>query len=320
MRAMTRKHLCGLFTLLILACLGLWIWLHRDEVASIELAWPAALMLCAAAQLASILIVGPLFYVMINKLRRCIGLAECVALSILTNAVNMLVPLQGGAGVRALYLKQRHGFHYSSFLATLYGYNVLRVLVCTLGGTAALVWMVVGEHRDGLAPILTGALICLAVSTAACCLPRVPARGWWLTDRLAAFTQGWHTLRARPQFLLLLTTLVALQLAAEVATFWTACAAIGVRLSPVEAMAIGTLGTLVTVLGLTPGGLGLFEAMSAFVSSALALNPVYSVMAALVARVVLVGLLLLLTPLALGYLSRGWKARKAAEEPVAVNA
>jgi uncharacterized membrane protein YbhN (UPF0104 family) len=315
---MVKRLFSALLTVGILGGLGLWTWLHRDEVASLVLVWPAGLALCTAAQLACLLVVGPLFYVMINKLRRCVGLVECVALSILTNAVNTLVPLQGGAGVRAVYLKQRHGFDYSNFLATLYGYNVLRLLVCTLGGTGAVLWLVAGEHRAGLTPILTGAVLCLAVSVAACCLPRVPDRGGWLLARLAAFTEGWHTLRAQPAFLLLMTGLVALQLAAEVLTFWAACAALGVPLSAAEAVAIGTLSILVTVLGLTPGGLGLFEAMSAFVSCALALNPVASVMAVLASRVVLVGLLLAVTPLALYYLSKEWKPREPAKEPMVI--
>jgi uncharacterized membrane protein YbhN (UPF0104 family) len=209
-------------------------------------------------------------------------------------------------------LKRRHGFDYSSFLATLYGYQVLRVLVCAVSGGVALLWLALGERRPGLAPILTGALLCLGVSVAACCLPRLPATGRWLIDRVATFTEGWHTLRAQPRFLALMGGLVSLQLAAEVLTFWAACAAIGVRLAVPEAIAIGTLSILVTVLGLTPSGLGLFEAMVAFVSSAVAINPVQSVMAALVLRVVLVALLLVLTPIAVYSLSSGWKDPAAA--------
>ncbi len=300
-----------------LAGLALYVWLHRDEVGSIALVSPAALGLCAGAMLGSLLAAGPLFYLMINKLQRCVGLLECVSLSILTTAVNTVVPFQGGAGVRAMYLKQRHGLNYCDFLATLYGYQVLRVLLCTFGAAVSVLWMALGENREGLAPIAAGVLLCLAVAVAACCLPRVPATRHWLVNRLAAFTQGWHTLRAEPRLLASMVGLVALQLAVEVLSFWAACATIGAPLGAAEAIAISSLGIVTSIVGLTPSGLGLYEAMVAFASSAVALNPVSNVMAALIMRLVLLAVLAILTPLSICQLSRGWN-RPAAPLPQSI--
>jgi uncharacterized membrane protein YbhN (UPF0104 family) len=310
-----KKLLAGLLTLATLAGLVLYGWQHLDEVASVELVSTSYVVLCAFAVVGSLVVVGPLFQGMINELNRCVGLFECISLSVVTTAVNTLVPLQGGAGVRALYLRHRHGFEYGNFLATLYGYQVLRVLVCALGAAAAVLVLVFGEGREVSTALIASVSVCVVLSLAACYLPRMPATGSWLGDRLAAFTEGWHTLRARPQCLIRMTFLVALQLAAEVATFWAACAAIGVRLSAAEAVAVGTLSILVTVVGLTPGGLGLFEAMAAFASSAVSLNPVHSVMAALLARFVLLAVLLVLTPVAIVHLTSGWKRLRATQSP-----
>src|SRR5262249_10303783 len=145
---MRKKLLAGLVTFATVAGLVFFGWQHRDEVASVELVSPFALALCAIAIAGSIVVVGPLFQGMINELNRCVGLLECISLSVVTTAVNLLVPLRGGAGVRAVYLKHRHGFEYSNFLATLYGYQVLRVLVCAVGAASAVLGMVLGEGRD----------------------------------------------------------------------------------------------------------------------------------------------------------------------------
>jgi uncharacterized membrane protein YbhN (UPF0104 family) len=314
---MLKKLLAGLLTLAIVAGLVLYGWFHRDEVASVELVSPLALALCAGAVVGSIAVVGPLFQGMINELNRCVGLLECISLSVVTTAVNMLVPLQGGAGVRAVYLKHRHGFEYSNFLATLYGYQVLRVLVCAVGAAVAVLVMVLGEGREISVALLAGVAVCVGVSLAACCLPRIPVTGNWLGDRLASFTEGWHVLRANPKCLARMTFWVTLQLATEVLTFWAACSAIGVQLSAAEAIVIGTLSILATVVGLTPGGLGLYEAMAAFVSSAVALNPVHSVMAALLARFVLLAVLFVLTPLAVFHLTHGWRRLPTVSSPAA---
>src|SRR5437588_9651195 len=100
---MRHKVITALLTVGTLACLGGYIWMHRTEVASIRLVSPAAFVLCACTTLACLLVVGPLFYVMINRLKPCVGLIECTWLSVMTTAVNLVVPLQGGAGVRAMY-------------------------------------------------------------------------------------------------------------------------------------------------------------------------------------------------------------------------
>jgi uncharacterized membrane protein YbhN (UPF0104 family) len=297
-----REFLVALLLAGLLAALALYLALHRDEVAAITLVSPAALALCALAVLGCNIVVGPLFYVMLQHLKCGVGMLECIALSVLTTAVNTVAPLQAGAGVRALYLKQRHGFAYADFMATLYGYQVLRIVLCAVAAALAVLWMVAGEERAGLMPTLIGTLVCLALAMAACCLPRVAPTGRWLVDRLAAFTRGWHALRSEPRLLARLTGLVAVQLAGEVLVFWAACRAIGVPLSVADAIAIGTLGALAAVAGLTPGGLALFEATAALVGSAAGLNPVHTVMAALAARLVLAAVLALLTPLAVYYL------------------
>jgi uncharacterized membrane protein YbhN (UPF0104 family) len=311
-----RKKIVSIgLTVAALAGVGVYAWRNWDQAAALRLESPSALGLCALALVGTVLAVGPLFFITVNKLSRCVGLLECVWLAVLTTFVNTLVPLQGGAWVRAAYLKRRHGFDFSSFLATLYGYQILRVLVCAVGAAAAVAWMALVERRPGLGLLLAGVLLCLGAAVAACCLPRVSPRGRWLVDRLATFTQGWHALRAEPKFLATMAALVAAQLAAEVLAFWAACAALGARLGLSETVAITTLSILVTVLGLTPSGLGLYEAMATFIGGVVALGDVPSFWAVWLARFVLVGVLAALAPPAIYGLARAWRGRAPAPPP-----
>jgi uncharacterized membrane protein YbhN (UPF0104 family) len=76
-----------------------------------------------------------------------------------------------------------------------------------------------------------------------------------------------------------------------------------VKLGFVEAMAIEALGTLASLVSITPGSIGIFGAAVAFVGSTLAVAPAQSVMAALATRAALFAVLVVLTPLAL-YVTR----------------
>jgi len=242
---------------------------------------------------------------MVNKLGTRIGIWECLSLSVVTTGVNALAPLQGGMVVRAVYLKRLHNFEYSRFLATLIGCQVLTVIVCSVFAAAAVAWMSFIAHCPGLGAVLGAATLCLVISVLACLLPRISAKGNWLLDRVASVSDSWYSLRAQPAFLATLTALVGLQVAGELLSFWTACAAIGIQLGFVEATAIGTLGRLASILSVTPGALGIYEAVVAFVGAAVAEIPAaQSVIAALVTRAVLLVLLLILTPLAISFLRR----------------
>ena len=302
---MNRKRLSRVLALGALAAIGSYLCWHRAELASIVLVSPFHLVLCAFSTVGVLAVNGLLSYAMINKLGTRIGIWECLSLSVVTTGVNALAPIQGGLVVRAIYLKRIYNFEYSRFLATLIGCQVLMVVVCSVFAAAAVAWMSFIAHRPGLGAVLGAATLCLVISVLACFVPRIAAKGNWLLDRVASVSGSWYSLRVQPAFLTTLTALVGLQVAGQLLSFWTACAAIGIELGFVEATAIGTLGTLASVLSVTPGALGIYEAVVALVGAAVAVVPAaQSVIAALLSRVVLLVLLLVLTPLAISFLRR----------------
>jgi uncharacterized membrane protein YbhN (UPF0104 family) len=302
---MNRKRLSRVLAVGTLAAIGSYFWWHRAELTSVVLASPFHLVLCSFSTAGYLAANGLLSYAMVNKLGRRIGIWESLSLSVVTTGVNALAPIQGGMVVRAVYLKRLHDFEYSRFLATLIGCQVLMVIVCSVFAAMAVAWMSLIAHRPGLGAVLSAATLCLVISVLACFVPRISARGNWVLDGVAAVSDSWHRLRAQPLFLATLTALVGLKVAGQLLSFWTACAAIGIQLGFVEATAIGTLGTLASLLSITPGALGIYEAVVAFVGITVAVVPVaQSVVAALLSRVVLLVLLLILTPLAISFLRR----------------
>jgi uncharacterized membrane protein YbhN (UPF0104 family) len=301
---MKGKRLSQALALAALAAIGCYLWWRRAELASVELASPFHLVLCALSTVGYLTANGLLSYTMINKLGTRIGILECLSLSVVTAGLNALAPVQGGMVGRAVYLKRFHNFEYSRFLATLIGCQVLMMIVCSVLAAAALMWMWFMEHRFELG-VLGATTLCLLVSMLLCFMPRISAKGNWLFDGVAAVSISWYRLRAQPQFLATLTAFVGLQVGSQLLSFWTACAAIGIGLGLVEATIVGTLGTLASILSITPGALGIYEAAVAFVAAAMAEIPAAQIIvAALVSRAVLLVLLLILTPPAISFLQR----------------
>jgi uncharacterized membrane protein YbhN (UPF0104 family) len=311
---MRRKILPLLLTLGAVVGLGGYLWLRRDELYRLSLQSPGYLVLCALSLFVSFLVSGGLGNVMVHKLGKPISFRESLSLSVISTALNLFLPMQGGMAVRAVYLKRWHRFDYTNFAAMLFGCQVLMLLVCSLVAAAAVSWVALRESPEGLALVALGVFLCLCASVLAACCPRLSPRGHWFLDKLAAVTEGWHRLRSEPPFLAKLTGLSALQLASQVVSFWTACEALGVQLSFADALLVGTFGALTALLTITPGNLGIYEAAVAFVG-AYTVNPFDSIMASLLARGVLLVVLLVLTPPAVFCLS-GRSVQQKEQQPV----
>jgi uncharacterized membrane protein YbhN (UPF0104 family) len=306
---MSRKQLSAVLTLGTFVALGAYIWWHWLDFAPVVVVSPLYLMLCALSTVGAFASSGMLLYAMVNKLGTRIGIWECLNLSVAVTGLNVLLPLQGGMVVRAVYLKRHHDFAYSRFLAMLIACQVLLGVVCSSLAAATLGWLMLRDDRRSLGLMVGCVTVCLGVSLLACFFPPIRAGGNWFWDRVAVVSDSWCKLRAEPRLLVTLAALVGLQVGGGVLSFWTGFGALGVRVGLLEATAAATLATLLSILSLTPGGIGIYEAAAAFVGAALAIAPINSVMASVVSRVVQLALLLILTPLAVFFLHRSTSAR-----------
>lgn len=286
------------------AALAGYLFFHRNELASLRCAayWPLALAVFGSALI--LLADGALNFVMLRRLAVPVGWRECVSLSCVATAWNLLTPARGGAAFRAVYLKKVHSLGYRLFLSTLLGFYVLTTLILCSAALGALVWLRTIEHRGNTTTLEWTAAVCLLGCVLAAWLPATGWENYWLLRRIGAITQGWQVLRSEPRTVLSLLCVASLQMAAGLLALWACYRALGIRLGAIEVTAVGTLGAMSTLLSITPGSLGVYEAVVAFVANTLGVEPVHSVAAATISRLVLVVLLLPLASIGTYHLTR----------------
>lgn len=280
------------------AGLAAYLWLERDQLLSIRFEDPGYLSLCVLGMLVNVSANALVYLLVFGKLGARVSFGESFSLITLSIAANLFLPLRGGAGLRAVYLKRVHKLRYSRFAASLIIFYVLSAIVASLGALLAALWLATVEGRPGLAPIVIVAVVCLLGGAATLYLPRLKWQGSWFADALAGISDGWHTLRASPGLLARLLPATALQTIGLLLSLWGAAAAIGIRLSAVEILLVGTLGVLSTLISLTPGSLGIYEATVGLAATTVGMGATEGVVAALVSRTVLMVLLAVIAPLA----------------------
>jgi len=225
---------------------------------------------------------------------------EVFALSVLAAVPNMLVP-RSGFGALGVALRARHGVPLAASSSLILPLAVIDLMVVAVGGLwVQTLWFGFADPRaPWIAATFAGVF---AVSGASLFLrlhlPFGPAR---VRSFLARLDDAWGRLRRSGHFLRRTCLLLAGISALRALRLWFAFAALGVTPEPAGLLISSLLGDVMFLFALTPGALGLREAAIVYCAGLSGVTPAESLAAAVLDRLLLVGVTLGLAQLC------GWK-------------
>ncbi len=212
-----------------------------------------------------------------------LSVKEWLGLSIVTTMGNFVTPFSGGLVARAAYLKHRHGFSYADFTTSLAANYLVNFWV--IGLTGIVVMLLLGTSVPGLWPLL---LFFAAVTAATSFLAVVPVgelRGASpLIKNLNRVLQGWRMIRKDRPFLEKLVFYVLVNIALNGLSFHLAYVALGGDATFTASLAVSLLTSFSILINLTPGNLGIQEAVTSLSSALLGLGAGLGLLVALVIR------------------------------------
>lgn len=202
--------------------------------------------------------------------RTRLSVAEAGALVASSSFANYLLPVRSGAGIRAAYLWKRHGLPISTFLATIGIYSIMQVTINSAMGLAGMLLIALdnGRWNSVAAAFFGGAAILgwLAIPLLGC-LPSLP-EGRHLRHARGVM-RYWIELRNNRVTRMKLWGLSCLLGLAVVMQSFLAFLAISAPLSAPELMVFSGAKNLGALAGLTPGGLGVQEAIAIYLGQTL---------------------------------------------------
>jgi uncharacterized membrane protein YbhN (UPF0104 family) len=221
---------------------------------------------------------------------------EWFGLSIVTTMGNYIAPFSGGMIARAAYLKRRHAFPYAQFVALLTSYYLVSFWVIGVVGIAALSTLGTALRFYWQVLVFFAAVV---VSISA--LVAFPSVTLPWSNRLAQLVstslQGWALVK---KDMPLLTRLMAFAFANIVwngLSFWVAYGALGSPVSFRGALLVGLLAAFSILLNVTPGNLGVQEAVVSLSSELLGMGVGQGLLVALLIRAATLILVFALGPL-----------------------
>lgn len=257
----------GALEVALLAWLVYYFLSHGEEfrqALQIDLASAAAI---TALVLGSTLIRAWQLCYLVASLSGKLPMGESLALTTGCTLLNHL-PMNAGTIIKAVILKRNTGVPYTHFLALMAGQVLANLLAGGLLGLAVIALPSAGHlHQRGtLACIFAGVLVACVASFY---IPRSLAGegGGWVRTSIRNFLAGLREIRRRRGSLFVLAGSTVLGLLLGAGRFWICFHVLNVEVSFVGSVVFAVIAGLLSLVNITPAGLGIREAMVGMVAA-----------------------------------------------------
>lgn len=249
-------------------------------------------LLIGCAALAGLVVNGLFVKIVTGSFGIDLRFSEHFSISVMTSFGNLFLPMKGGAGIRAVYLKSRHGLDYSYFLSGL-GANYLIILcVSSVAALACLTLLYLSAGAFNLAITLVF-LSVAAMSLWAIVFP-APGFSWvptgWLREQAGLVMSGWRIIRKDNKAVIRLYCLGALNLLIGFVATWLEFSAFGMKdahgngIGFLQAAIFSSIGSMSVIISVTPSALGIRETLLMFCSRFLGITPAQALAVSLLDR------------------------------------
>jgi len=262
------------------------------------------LIIIALANIAGVFTNGLFTKFILEPFKKYISISEAFYVSVISSIGNFFAPAGTGFGIRAIYLKKKHGLPYSEFMSTLSGNYILVFLTSSLIGLISLYLLKDQYNGQYLVLALVFGLVfivSLALSLIRIKLPNVePAQAKKVNpmiNNLYRVLYGWSKIAADRQLVFKLAGLVIANLVVATLMYWAVITSLGLTAKLPALLLFTVLGSFTIFINVTPANLGIKEAVFIFSSTVLGFSVSQILLIAIVDRgvqfVVLISLWLL---------------------------
>ncbi len=261
------------------------------------------LVFIALAFVAGIFINGLFIKFILEPFKKYISMAEAFYVSVISSIGNFFATAGTGFGIRAVYLKKKHGLPYSEFISTLSGNYILVFLVNSLIGLLAL--FLLKDELSSQYIVLVTAFGVMFGASLLLSLVKIPvpkasatkkSKFSSVTRALYRVAYGWDRITANKKLMLKLLFLTVANFFLTVLVYWAIVHALHLTISFPALLLISVLGSLSIFINITPANLGIKEAIYIFSSSILGFTVSQIILIALIERGVQFIVLLALWP------------------------
>lgn len=312
-----KKRLFNIFTVVIVGIGSYYIIKNYEDFAVLKNLRYFEVLLLASFNVFLLCINGLFTWFLYRQFNLKLGIMESTQLAIATSFGNTFLPLRGGSGIQAVYLKKCHNFKYTYFASTLAGTYVINFFVVGLLGILTIVVIYITKGIFSfpifLAFFILSAGMILAVKSSNLFLRLIPFGG--LRDKAKMVLEGWKIISKSSGNVLIMgviTTLNFITLSVLIFLQFKFLNITKISGEPImiwDSLFLATFLVLSVFINITPSSLGIKEILLAYAAIIITINPQDAIVTSVVDRMIGTSVLLVLGPIAMFYLKNFGKLK-----------
>ncbi|MBM3234022.1 flippase-like domain-containing protein [Candidatus Pacearchaeota archaeon] len=301
---MKKKSIKQLISAIILiAIIALFIFYIYKHISDFKTLFNVALshiwllIIVAIITLISLYLNGYLLDTLMKPFGLKLKFKESFGLAIITNFYNMITPFRGGMAARAIYLKKKHKFPYINFLAILSAIYVIIFLIAAIAGllSMAFIWLYYGLFN--LIIFLLFLAVFIFLLAIIIFSPKIKERkNIWL-NRFIKVINGWHLIKNNKKVIFTTAIIAIIQLILGAIILIISYHIFGIEISFFKALFISSIGSLSILIAITPGNLGIGDAIFVFSAAIIGISLTEAIAATILSRAVGLIIIFILGPI-----------------------
>ncbi len=286
MESRLRNKLTGLLILFIISPFIMYMATYTEPIEIVKEINPEDIFIMAVLSSLLLLLNSILLKVLLHQFNLRLSLSECFGITSLTSMGNYFIAFGGGALGKALYLKRRHDFPYSAFLASISATGLLDLLLASILGTAAVI---IGDYSLGAlsSPMLSvfiflgGAALFIIF-----CSFELPSGNGKILNILNDVSDGWRLIKKDCILMSKIILLLLISYALMFAELFFSYRAFSINIGIPSVMLIAIISVLSGIIRIVPANIGVQEGVIALSSQILGLGFSQGLLAAGLSRAI----------------------------------
>lgn len=291
-----KKIVSAIITLVLLAWMGWLLYTNQEMFASLKHMKYSDILIIILLQPINVGLVALTNKLVIDHIGQNISFSDSFLLQYANNFLNKLVA-EGGSVYRGGYLKTQYALPLSKYISSIAGVYIIGLLTNAVMGVFLLLIIYVTEKVFNIyvvvvfLVIMVGTLILIVIE------PRLNESNW-VFRKINQVLEGWNTIKSNKKLLFHVFILSALGAFTSAVSTFIAYRGLAEEIQFVNSLLYSSISTMANFVNLTPGGLGVNEAVLVFSSEVIGISSGAVLLGALVLRA-----LTLITSFVLGGIS-----------------
>ena len=297
MKPSIKSILSAILLLAIIMLFAWYIYRHAADFKQLKIVNPIFIIILAIITLLSSTFNGMITDFLVSAFKIKLKFKEWFGLSVITTFYNTITPFRGGMAARAIYLKHKHKFSYTNFLASLAGTYAMSFLIVSFFGLISLYFIY--KQMAIFNPVVLAIFLVFFVPLLAIVIfsPKFPETKSKLINRFISVMNGWNLIHKQRKLVVTVAIIATIQLFLGAFGAMVSYYLFAIHISLAQAIFISVFGSFAILISITPAGLGITETISVFSALVIGITPAQSLTVAILNRAVTMLIIFTLGPI-----------------------